>query len=88
MPMRLLRNLFLVLPLIAVACQGETDPKHAKTIEVGKIARDIQRSPTRAKSIIEDAGYTEESYRKAIFEIAQDPEQNAVYMKVLKGETP
>jgi len=90
MSTRLLRTLMLTLPLLATsACQGgETDPKRAEAIEIGELSRQIQKSPDRAKSILKDAGYTEEKYKKAIFKIAKDPEQNEVYMKVLKGDKP
>ncbi len=89
MSTRLFASIALTLPLLLNACEGgETDPKRAEAIEVGELSRQIQRSPDRAKIILKEAGYTEENYRKAIFKIAKDPEQNAIYMKVLKGEKP
>lgn len=90
MSTRLLRTLMLTLPLLATsACEGgETDPKRAEAIEIGKISRKIQKSPSRADEILKEAGLTKKAYTEAIFKIAGDPEQNEVYMKILKGKKP
>lgn len=89
MSIRFLRTLMLTLPLLATsACQGENDPVRAKTIEISEVSREIQKHPERADSILKEAGLTKETYTQAIFKIANDPEQNALYLKILSGKKP